>query len=304
MNERATRPTGSIDPDAVRAWFASLVDDAAIFPPGNAPMAEAVHAHDRHRSAWYRDIVGPLLCSAGRVGELAATLGSGGTRDAPLPIVLVVPGTGAIADAVEALAAVPGATLAGVELAPVYGDEPAAEANTALDALASSVAGDVPVALEVARGRACEVVLDALAARRGAGGDVRAKLRTGGLTADAFPDELEVARFVVGCASRGIAFKCTAGLHHALRHTAPSTGFEHHGYLNVALAAGAAGAGRPVTDVTRVLAERDADAVLGRLATADAASAGRARELFASFGTCSVIEPLEDAVALGLLHPP
>jgi hypothetical protein len=34
---------------------AGLVDDAAVFPPGNAPMPEAVDAHRRHRAVRHRD---------------------------------------------------------------------------------------------------------------------------------------------------------------------------------------------------------------------------------------------------------
>ena len=42
-----------------------LIDDAALFPPGNAPMPAAVAAHRRHRAAAYRELVGPFLCPAG-----------------------------------------------------------------------------------------------------------------------------------------------------------------------------------------------------------------------------------------------
>ena len=45
---------------------------------------------------------------------------------------------------------------------------------------------------------------------------------------------------------RETPFKCTAGLHNAVRHRAADTGFEHHGFLNVLLATRQAfdGAGR------------------------------------------------------------
>ena len=41
-----------------------LVDDAAVFPPGNAALPDAVAAHREHRAAWYADLVGPLLVPA------------------------------------------------------------------------------------------------------------------------------------------------------------------------------------------------------------------------------------------------
>src|SRR3954451_890803 len=41
--------------------FVGFLDDAAVFPPGNAPLPDAVAAHREHRTAWYAAMVGPLL---------------------------------------------------------------------------------------------------------------------------------------------------------------------------------------------------------------------------------------------------
>ena len=41
--------------------FPLLLDDAAIFPPGNLPLPDAVHAHLAHSVAPYADLVGPLV---------------------------------------------------------------------------------------------------------------------------------------------------------------------------------------------------------------------------------------------------
>ncbi len=61
----------------------ALVDDAAVFPPGNAPLAEAVAGHAVHRSAWYADAVGPLLVPAASVADLVRVLDAAGCRRAP-----------------------------------------------------------------------------------------------------------------------------------------------------------------------------------------------------------------------------
>ncbi|GAB3951461.1 hypothetical protein GCM10027614_53490 [Micromonospora vulcania] len=46
------------------ALLDGLVDDAAVFPPGSAELPDAVLAHRGYRTAWYADLVGPLLLPA------------------------------------------------------------------------------------------------------------------------------------------------------------------------------------------------------------------------------------------------
>ncbi|MFJ2862357.1 hypothetical protein [Kitasatospora sp. NPDC087314] len=277
--------------------FRGLFDDAAVFPPGNLPVAEAVPAHRAHRAAWYAEAVGPLLCGAGRLGELAAAVAGSAVAgdgvavagDVPLRVGLVLPGGSA--ELGPALAAAAPFEVAGVELA----TRDAAEAVAALDRL---LPPDVPAAVELPRellrGDGLDEVLDVLV-----DSPYRAKFRTGGVVAEAFPDEEELAAFLTGCALRGLPYKCTAGLHNAVRHTDPVTGFEHHGFLNVLLAA-------QETDratAAAVLAERDG-AVLAKAAhVLTDRQVTVIRNSFTAFGTCSIAEPIADLAALGLLSP-
>ncbi len=73
--------------------------------------------------------------------------------------------------------------------------------------------------------------------------------------------------------------KLTAGLHHAVRFTDETTGFEHHGFLNVLLAFALALAGGAPEAVVDILAERDSAALVAafRQLTPDQARAVRRR---------------------------
>ncbi|MFG2692593.1 hypothetical protein ACIHEI_11520 [Kitasatospora sp. NPDC051984] len=255
--------------------YRGLFDDAAVFPPGDLPLAEAVPAHRAHRAAPYAGAVGPLLAPVDKLDELASA--------APeFPIVVTVP-TGRLAEALKAAAGLP---LAGVEYLA------GADVRAAVAELDALLPDGVGAAVEVSRSFTLSD-LDALAGTR-----YRAKYRTGGLSFAAFPSVAELASFQVACAERELAYKCTAGLHHAVRHTDLGTGYEHHGFLNVLLAAGSSDR----AEATELLAERDG----ARLATAVQSltehQTARIRSAFTAFGTCSIAEPLEDLARLGLLE--
>ncbi|SFT89811.1 hypothetical protein SAMN05660657_03795 [Geodermatophilus amargosae] len=97
---------------------------------------------------------------------------------------------------------------------------------------------------------------------------------------------------------------CTAGLHSAVRHTDPVTGSAHHGFLDVLLATGALLAGEPAAVAVDRLGESDAGAIVSALRSWPADRWAQAWAVLTSFGTCSVLEPVDDLVALGLLPAP
>ncbi|WP_329577804.1 hypothetical protein OG500_07065 [Kitasatospora sp. NBC_01250] len=284
--------------------FAGLCDDAAIFPPGDLALPQAVPAHLAHHSAWYAELVGPFLCSAGRIGALSEQLAAGeAPLDGQLPVGLIVPeGSAGLADALRAVAADPRLRLAGLEVLADQG-KPAAEGVRAvraeLDRLLPEYAPGVEAAIELPRGPELLLGLDELE-----GTAYRAKFRTGGVSAAAFPGELELASFLCAAVYRKLAFKCTAGLHHAVRHDDEATGFAHHGFLNVLLATHAALEGAEHAELAAVLGERDGAVLAAKLTGLDEGQVRAARAAFTAFGTCSIAEPLADLLALNLVALP
>ena len=129
----------------------------------------------------------------------------------------------------------------------------------------------------------------------------RLKLRTGGEHPDAYPSEHELAGFVDAALDRECRFKLTAGLHHAVRNTDPGTGYEQHGFCNVLLATRTLLDGGSTDDAVAALAERDPDQVATTLNGWDDSATASTRRWFASFGSCSIDEPVTDLRDLGLL---
>lgn len=284
------------------SYVHDLVDDAAIFPPGNAPLDEAVAAHRRHRASPHAEMVGPFVVSDTRLPDLARLVER--VETTPLDVTVVVTGgAGAIEPAVTWASRADGVALAGVEVAMRESDAGDLAPNarrivTAVDQLGL----DVPLSVEVPRLYGAEPsaswlgALDELAAV-----DHRLKLRTGGLEEDAFPSTHELATCIVAALDRELRFKCTAGLHHAVRHTDPETGFDHHGFLNVLLATRASLDGAGVDDLALVLAVRDGGMLTTKITELGADALTSARRWFTSFGSCSVLDPLDDLTKLGLV---
>ncbi len=276
-------------PVATRRLFAGIVDDAALFPPGNAPMAAALAEHARHRSAPYAGLVGPFLCPTTRVGELQDTL----PADQVLALSLVVDAEAA--DTGEAIAS------AGSDdrLSLVAVEAPHARLGHDAATLGANVRRlpSVTGFLEVDR-HDVAMSLDLVAP---SGGWQAAKFRTGGTTAEAFPTEAELADFLVAGVERGLPFKLTAGLHHVVRTTDPDTGFEQHGLLNVLVATADALAREDLDITVASLAERDVDRLVDRVRSWSELDCLAIRGSFRSFGCCGVTDPIDELAELGLV---
>lgn len=140
----------------------------------------------------------------------------------------------------------------------------------------------------------------------------RAKIRTGGVTPEAFPPAQEIIDFIATCKREGVPFKATAGLHHPIRGTHRLT-YEPdgptgkmYGFLNVFLAATLVYSGEPSETALAALQEEDPsafsfsdDAIVWRDKRVDAEQIQAARRDFAiAFGSCSFREPVDEIESL------
>ena len=275
--------------------LAGLVDDAGLFPPESLPMGEALARHRADEAAGHPMLSHRFLCPASRIDELRATWSElGGGPEAPLRLgVIVDTGVDGVDAARDEIAEEPALALELLEV-------PAPSVDT-VDAVLEALAGCSEAAFVEGPRAPDWVKAVAAAGAVGAAGLRGAKVRCGGARADLFPSPEELAAFVCACFEHGVPFKATAGLHGAVRHRDDETGFVHHGFLNLVLAAVRAAAGAPVDEVAAVLASTDGRALAANALAVSGRELSAARLLFRAYGSCSTSEPREEAATLGLL---
>ena len=175
---------------------------------------------------------------------------------------------------------------------------------------ARSLLGDLPVFWETPPNRAEQTI--ALLAEYNSDADLATfgyKLRTGGVTADAFPTSAQIAGALVAPATHQLPIKFTAGLHHPIRQFRDEVKTKMHGFLNVLGAAVLAAEHRWDARQTSLMLE-DEDAASFSLTedffawrdweiATERVAAGR--DLVTSLGSCSFDEPREDLRELKLL---
>ena len=304
----AEAPSTSVPP-ALRVLLRGIVDYAGLFPPASLTMGAAVDEYADHRAGADAWALGRFVLPAGRLEEFEAAASD------------ILPREGAKSWALSALLgsdlqedidrieqfnarhgdARSGAVIVDTVELKTHSPRDVAHASELLDRRFDTymeVPGDAPgeVITAIARTTA------------------KAKLRTGGVTADAFPSALQVARFIAMCIENDVAFKATAGLHHPWRAEYPLTYAPDaprgvmFGFLNVLLATAILRSKLDDALAVAALEERDRDATRfepdgvhwrGHVLSIEALEL--ARESLAAVGSCSFREPVAELRALHLL---
>lgn len=285
---------------SLHALLSGLIDYAGLFPPAGLPLGEVVRNYDEYRRSSVSFALGRLIVPAARLDELLALFSVHGNR---WPVSALV-GDDLPGDAARIAAVADSADIV-VESAEVR-----AATVAQVRAAVSALAGVREVYVELPLTSELPTLVKAVA-------DVgaRAKIRTGGVVADAIPSVPLCARFIESCAANDVAFKATAGLHHpvcgqyALTYAADAPRGNMFGFLNVFVAAGFARAGMRGDDLEQLLAESSPEAfhfdhvgLAWRDQSLSLEDLHATRKSFAmSFGSCSFREPIDDLTQLGLL---
>jgi hypothetical protein len=184
------------------------------------------------------------------------------------------------------------------------------DVNSASLKEAKAIVSELPVFWEAPPERAEQTI--ALIAGHNSGPKVAKfgyKLRTGGVTADAFPTSAQIARALVTAATHQLPIKFTAGLHHPIRQFRDEVKTKMHGFLNVLGAAILSAENQWEADQAMTMLEDEDprsfsftdDFFAWRDWRIDTERLQYRRKFVKSFGSCSFEDPRADLRTLGFL---
>lgn len=294
---------------AIHVLLRNAIDYAGLFPPAALDMQAAVDNYAHYRRGGESWALGRFVLPAGRLSEFSRASNPYGAAPTPGERWQLAALAGSDLDA--DLAAIEDfnqrSPLARVDTLEVKSDS----ADHIGDVL-RRLTGHLQTYVEIPVDRDPTPLLAMI---RRIGG--RAKVRTGGITRDAFPTSSALIRFVDACVRSRVPFKATAGLHHPVRaeyrltYALDSERSPMFGFLNLFLAAAFLHVGMGEHQAQEVLQESspaafriEDEAISWKGRRLDLHDLREARqEVLVSFGSCSFTEPLSELQSLLPLGP-
>ena len=293
--------------ESTRALLAEIIDYAGLFPPAQLSMPEAVINYATYKNSNYNWMLGRFVVPVARLDEFAESAKDFFSRDKKVWKLSAL----ASEDIYGTIREIENFNGEHKDYAVCDALEVKANTGAQIEQIAESLPPDLTTYFEIP---VDENLGDSVATLAICGR--RAKIRTGGITPNAFPGAAEIARFIRTCVAANVPFKATAGLHHPLRCTKPLT-YEKdaptgamHGFLNVFLATAFLRQGYKTNLINELLEDDWAESfqftdngILWRqehfVSTAQLKIL-REKNII-SFGSCSFDEPIADLQEIGIL---
>ncbi len=297
-------------------FLTDIIDYAGLFPPAGLPMQAAVENYAVYWKGPYQRLLGRFVVPVARLDEFERAakgiLPDAGWEGNEFWRLSVLIGNDLSSDLrrIDIFNSQYARTDSMMGAALIDTIELKVETAVGIEAATRHLPERLTSYFEIPHDQPHEEWIDAIADN-----GARAKVRTGGLTPNAFPSSASLARFLVACANADVPFKATAGLHHPIRslhrltYEPDSPSGMMHGFLNVFIAAAFAQNGVDEAELIEILDETspeafhfDSGGITWRGHDAVRAHLRNTRNLFAmSFGSCSFEEPIADLKKLGLL---
>jgi hypothetical protein len=295
-------------PKSVQALLKGIIDYAGLFPPSQITMPEAVINYALYRNSNYNWMLSRLVVPASRLAEFSENAGDFISRDGNRGWRLsAISGE----DVYESLRLVEDFNAKNAPFAVCDSIEVKAASESKIENTVAALPHGIRAYFELA----IDDKLPDLAAALSILGQ-RAKIRTGGITPDAFPGSRKILRFVRTCLAANVPFKATAGLHHPLRcfkaltYEADAPTGMMHGFLNLFVATGFAMKDYNTDLLEEILEEEFEEAFIftdegigwrdEHFLSTPQIERMRERNLI-SFGSCSFDEPIADLREIKLL---
>jgi len=293
---------------SVRELLTGAIDYAGLFPPSNLSMSDAVINYAAYRNSNFSWMLGRFVLPVSQLPEFMQYAEDFIARDSENMWRLSALSGEDIYETVREIENFNRESAGSVVI-----DSLEVKANTIskIDNTVSALPEGVTAYFEIDTGDNFADLVAELSEKR-----QRAKIRTGGVTADAFPSTADIIRFVRTCLAANVPFKATAGLHHPIRCYRPLTYEANapqgtmHGFLNLFLMTGFLLEGFRPTLLEHIM-EEEYDEVFAFDDTGvtwqgefmlSTRNIERLRRLgIQSFGSCSFDEPVADLQKMGVL---
>jgi hypothetical protein len=324
MSSNHTKPILSL-----KTFSSKLIDYAGLFPPASLNMAQAFHNYVFYMQGEYKWMLNKFIIPSKRLGELAEIM-EGMKVEGKVPFSVL--GTGgetvnefnkSFANDIKAITDFKtkhGNTVSidsfevrlPKEIFEQDNNDELLDLMIGVSAELENILGkNIPVFYEAVMTDDYEQIIirtvETIASLdKGCG----FKMRTGGVEASAFPKAEQIAFAIMTCCEFDVQMKCTAGLHHPIRHYSEQVSSYMHGFLNV-FGAGILAYTNNLDEAELIEVLNDEDpyefvfsenGIHWKDEEVPNAQIKKARESFIiSYGSCSFDEPIDDLKTMELL---
>jgi len=311
---------------SLKELMSGLIDYAGLFPPASLPIDKAIAEYLFYKKSEYKDIVSRFVVPVSSVENLKLICKEHNVKNISLSVILPEMGFDennekAIYQAIDNLSN----NIKSNNFIEVSSFEIklpknlTAETKDDITQLSKKIISQINLLNESSRiffepyvlddnwKNNIDIACDIISVNKDKSGF---KLRTGGVTKDAFPHTDILAYSIKKCSDLKIKFKATAGLHHPLRHYNSSVKTKMHGFFNVFIGFLIAGKYNPGLEVLKRIINSESPEKFNF--TDDFITYGnyalslkdikKIKESFMlSYGSCSIDEPIDDLKTLNLL---
>ncbi|OUL19280.1 hypothetical protein [Nostoc sp. 106C] len=285
---------------SLEALLSSVVDYAGLFPPAKLELQPAMANYAQYQTTPYAWMLGRFILPISRLREFEQHLPEKPTKWS-LSIIM----TGDVKEAIAQLQSLNKDKIAitSLEFPPI----PPTEIETILSYLPDGIESFFEIPFNSDFKSYISVLQHTGAA---------AKIRTGGVTVDAFPSVTQLCQSIFTFAAAQVPFKATAGLHHPLprKHRLTSEANSPislmHGFLNVIVLAALVYQHKLTPETALELLQESSkenfkvrtDSISWKDYQLNISEIEETRQrFFRSFGSCSFQEPIDDLKELELL---